>query len=130
MPTDLPRVLIADDDAAVRPLITVICTRLGFDCDAAPDGEIALEKIRTGDYDVVPLHLMMPKVNGYEVIAALRELPKRPVVIVLTAQGARQTETVVDGTVVHAVIQKPFDLTELSTLIADTAKAIHAERKK
>jgi DNA-binding response OmpR family regulator len=128
MTTDAPRVLLADDDPALRPLITVICKRLGFVCDSAPDGEVALEMIRAAQYDVVVLDLMMPKVNGYEVIEALRELPKRPAVIVLTAQGARQTEGVADGNVVHAVVHKPFDLEQFMDLLVETAQAVREER--
>jgi DNA-binding response OmpR family regulator len=128
--SDAPKVLVADDDPAIRPLITAICKRLGFICDGAPDGEEALEKIRTGEYDVVLLDLMMPKVNGYEVIAALRELPMRPAVIVLTAQGARQTEGVADGDVVQTVIHKPFDLNELMGLLEETGQAMYEQRKK
>ncbi len=128
--TDAPKVLLADDDPAIRPLITAICKRLGFICDSAPDGEVALEMIRSSEYDVVVLDLMMPKVNGYQVIEALRELPRRPAVIVLTAQGARQTEDVADGTVVHAVIHKPFDLNELMALLVETARAMREERQK
>jgi DNA-binding response OmpR family regulator len=130
MTTDPPKVLLADDDPAIRPLITAICKRLGFVCDTAEDGEVALEKIRSAEYDVVVLDLMMPKVNGYQVIEALRELPRRPAVIVLTAQGSRQTVGVADGNVVHAVIQKPFDLNELMALLVKTAQAMRDERRK
>jgi DNA-binding response OmpR family regulator len=128
--TDVPKVLLADDDPAIRPLIVVLCKRLGFICDEAYDGEIALEKIRSAEYVVFLLDLMMPKLNGYQVIEALRELPRRPAVIVLTAQGSNQTEAVADGNVVHAVIQKPFDINELTTLLVDTATAMHAERSR
>lgn len=130
MPTDVPRVLIADDDPAVRPLVVVICRRLGFICDDASDGEVAMERIRSTEYDVVLLDLMMPKLNGYQVIEALRELPRRPAVIVLTAQGSKQTPDIVEGGVVHAVIQKPFDLDELAKLLAQTAIAMHEKRRK
>ncbi|MDQ6801996.1 MAG: response regulator [Acidobacteriota bacterium] len=130
MTPDAPRILVADDDPALRPLISVICKHLGFLCDGAPDGEVALEKIRSGHYDVVLLDLMMPKINGREVIEALRELPKRPAVIVLTAQNLKKTEGIVDGNVVHAVIQKPFDLAELTALLTDLAPAVHKARKQ
>ena len=129
MTTDPPKVLLADDDPAIRPLIAAICKRLGFVCDTAEDGEVALEKIRSEEYDVVVLDLMMPKVNGFQVIEVLRELPRRPAVIVLTAQGARQTEGLADGNVVHAVIHKPFDLNELMALLVETAQAMRDERQ-
>ena len=68
MTTDPPRVLLADCHMQASWVL----------CDTAEDGEIALEKIRPAEYDVVVLDLMMPKVNGYQVIEALRELSRRP----------------------------------------------------
>src|ERR1700737_2186155 len=98
-----PRVLVADDDPAGGPLLIAVCERLGFDCDLAADGEEALTKIRSEAYDVLLLDLMMPKVNGYQVIAALRKLPRRPAVIVVTAQTPKEMAGV-ETDVVRAVI--------------------------
>ena len=67
-----PRVLVTDDDAAIRAPLTAVCKRMGFHCDEAADGDEALRKIQQNIFDVVLLDLMMPKVNGYQVIAALR----------------------------------------------------------
>ncbi|HEX9161127.1 MAG TPA: response regulator [Thermoanaerobaculia bacterium] len=127
--TSGPSVLIADDDPAIRPLIAAICRRAGFRCDTASDGAEALAKLRSGIvYDVLVLDLMMPKVSGYEVIATLRELAVRPAVIVLTAQGPRQTEGIADGNIVHALLTKPFDIHELESLISDTAESKYVLR--
>jgi CheY-like chemotaxis protein len=73
--------------------------------------------------------LMMPNVNGYQVIAAVRELPRKPAVIVVTAQIPKQTVGV-EADVVHAIIQKPFDLNALGSLMIDIARAMYAERTK
>src|SRR5687768_2312471 len=129
----VPAVLIADDDPAIRGLMTAVCKRFGYTCDGARDGEEALEKIRSKRYDVLLLDLMMPKVSGEQVIAALREMKVKPAVIVLTAQPAKISEPAVaavdGGRVVQAVLTKPFDLDALGSLLVDTAKSVHEHRK-
>lgn len=119
--TQVPKVLIVDDDDGIRSLLSAVCKRVGYECDNAEDGSVALEKIRSESFDVVLLDLMMPKVNGYQVIDALREMEERPQVIVVTAQGAKTTTGIEDGEVVRAVIHKPFDLDDVTSLLITAA---------
>jgi CheY-like chemotaxis protein len=78
----------------------------------------ALEKIREARYDLMLLDLMMPRMNGYQVIDALIGMPDRPPVIVLTAHGdTRSAAAHVD--VVRAVLRKPFDVGTLSTMMEE-----------
>ena len=119
--TRVPKILIVDDDDGIRSLLSAVCKRVGYECDNAEDGTVALEKIRTEKFDVVLLDLMMPKLNGYQVIDALREMEERPQVIVVTAQGAKTTTGIEDGEVVRAVIHKPFDLDDVTSLLITAA---------
>lgn len=56
----VPRVLIVDDDLAIRSLLEVMCRRLGYRCETASDGARALEMLATKSYDVALLDLVMP----------------------------------------------------------------------
>ena len=123
--TQIPKVLIVDDDDGIRSLLSAVCKRVGFECDHAEDGSVALEKIRSESFDVVLLDLMMPKLNGYQVIEALRDMKERPQVIVVTAQGAKTTTGIEDGEVVRAVIHKPFDLDDVTSMLIN---AVHEAR--
>ena len=117
----VPKVLIVDDDDGIRSLLSAVCKRVGYECDNAEDGTVALQKIRADKFDVVLLDLMMPKLNGYQVIDALRQMEDRPQVIVVTAQGAKTTMGIEDGEVVRAVIHKPFDLDDVTSLLISAA---------
>ena len=127
--TQVPKVLIVDDDDGIRSLLSAVCKRVGYHCDNAEDGSIALQKIKSTDFDVVLLDLMMPKMNGYQVIEALREMKERPQVIVVTAQGAKTTSGIDDGEVVRAVIHKPFDLDDVTALLLSAAEEARRNAK-
>jgi DNA-binding response OmpR family regulator len=113
-------VLIVDDDAAIRKLMLVALERLGLRCETAHDGIDALDQMKRTRYAVILLDLMMPRLDGKGVVARMRDsgtaAGERPVVIILTAFPEADYPPL-DGTVVHAVIRKPFDLIELAGLL-------------
>jgi len=71
-----PRILIADDDASIRQLLTTIVKRERLIADSASDGEDAIRKLQEHEYSVILLDLMMPHVDGFGVIDYLREHPQ------------------------------------------------------
>src|ERR1051326_2293677 len=80
------RVLVVDDEPAIRALVAKIVERAGFGADVAADGSEAIEKGNQTDYAVIVLDLMMPAVSGYEFVDFLdQRAGKRPSVIVITA---------------------------------------------
>lgn len=103
------RILIVDDDDAIRVLLVTILRRRGLKVDTASSGMEAIERIASCRYALLLLDLMMPRMSGHEVLARLEELPpeQRPFVLVLTAGGEprRLNPSVVAGTV-----RKPFDI--------------------
>lgn len=116
-----PSILVVDDDEAIRLLVTRVLTRAGFDVTQAADGRMAIEKLRTDRFDAIVLDLMMPNVDGFEVLRFLKEqLPGRKCVIVASA-AAETTIANVDASVVHATVRKPFDLDALVAAVQQCA---------
>ena len=113
-----PRVLVADDDQAIRQLVCTIVKREGLDVDCVVDGAEAIGKLRQHDYAVVLVDLMMPRVDGFGVIEFLKRHPTatKPVVLVITAY-ADQTFKAVDPNVVTGVLRKPFEMADLGNVI-------------
>ena len=112
-------VLVVDDDASIRNLIRVALQRSGLRCNTAADGLDAMERLRESRYTVLLLDQMMPRLDGIGVITRMREdvaASDRPIVVVMTAFSDRE-QPALDGTVVHTVIRKPFDLTELAGVL-------------
>jgi CheY-like chemotaxis protein len=110
MTTAERRVLIVDDDAAIRILLARVLGRHGFVVDSARDGAEAIEQMLQHDYEVIALDLMMPRVDGIGVVKYLTERhpEKLKNVLVMTAFGAGALEKVCPP--VEHFIQKPFDL--------------------
>ncbi|HEX9982884.1 MAG TPA: response regulator [Thermoanaerobaculia bacterium] len=106
---DEKRVLVVDDDDAIRALLFTILRRRGFHVDVARNGVDALEHCSRCLYAVVVLDLMMPLMSGWAVLDRLAEMPidSRPVVLVLTA-GLEARHF--DSALVAATIRKPFDI--------------------
>ena len=107
-------VLVVDDDRALRGLFTTVLSRKGFSVDVASDGRGAFDQLSTHTYSVILLDLMMPEVNGFELLERLKRdspsLLKR--VIVMTGVSQRQIDRV-DTSQVWDVIRKPFDIDHL-----------------
>lgn len=113
-----PRVLVADDDQAIRQLVCTIIKREGLEVDCVADGADAIEKLRQHEYAVVLVDLMMPRVDGFGVIEYLKGHPPayKPVVLVITAY-ADQTFKKVDPGIVTGVIRKPFEVADVGNVI-------------
>ncbi|MCU1347425.1 MAG: histidine kinase [Acidobacteria bacterium] len=109
------RILVVDDDDAIRSLLFTVLRRRGFQVDTGRNGVEALERCSRCRYSVILLDLMMPRMNGWEVIDHLEKkaAEERPLVIVLTAGG--EPRDLPAGLVVGTV-RKPFDI----ELLVDT----------
>lgn len=117
-------ILIVDDDPPIRNLVRQIFKRMGFDAREARDGVEALAAIDSVSPRLMVLDLMMPRMNGWEVIESLRSQGKMTdiPVIVLTAVGTQRTENL-PSLGVRAVLGKPFEIHDL----INTARRVLAE---
>lgn len=112
------RVLVADDDPAIRQLVCTILQREGLEVDCVTDGQEAIEKLEQHEYAVVLLDLMMPRVDGFGVAAFLKENPpaNKPVVLVISAYADQRFKEV-DPDVVAGVLRKPFEIANVGSLV-------------
>lgn len=80
------KILLADDDIELADMLVEYLALEGFSVDTAYDGKSALEKAESGLYDLVILDVMMPELNGFDVLRQLRSHSQVPV-LMLTARG-------------------------------------------
>ena|SRR5437763_4099260 len=109
MHKDEKRILVVDDDDAIRALLMTILRRRGMKIDMARSGIEAVQRIATCRYSLILLDLMMPHMSGYDVLDRLEEMPQdqRPFVLVLTAGGEPRT---LNPAIVAGTVRKPFDI--------------------
>lgn len=82
----LPRILLVDDDVELSRMLMEYMGREGFDVDAVHDGESGANRALAGDYALVVVDVMMPRLNGVEVLRRIRQGGNLPV-LMLTARG-------------------------------------------
>lgn len=106
------RVLVVEDEPELLRVVSQALREEGYAVDEAADGADGLYKAKTWDYDALVLDLMLPKMNGFEVLEGLRRERKTPVLI-LTARDAVNDRVRGLDTGADDYLVKPFDLGEL-----------------
>jgi excisionase family DNA binding protein len=116
-----PRVLVVDDEATIRDLLSKTLALAEYDVDMAPDGRIALERLRVISYDLLIIDLKMPGVDGLTVIREARRLNADLPVIIITgfSNEASAIEAVNLG--VSGYLTKPF---RVPRVLAAASKAL------
>lgn len=114
------RILIVDDEASVREVLSEMLASEGYETEQARDGDDALARIHARDFDLVVLDIMMPKVNGLEVIEGIKRSKPGLKIVVLSAIGKYDEKffDVVLGNAVDARIEKPVQMGRLLDLVA------------
>ena len=107
------KILVVEDEKDLNNIITKHLKKNNFSVDSVFDGEEALEYLNYGDYDVIILDVMMPKMNGYEVVKNLRANKNETAVLMLTARDGIDEK--IKGLDLGAddYLVKPFDFREL-----------------
>lgn len=108
----MARVLIIEDDAQINQLIHIYLGKEGIESERAFDGQQAMICLNKGNYDLVILDLMLPIIDGFEVLRRLRERSKIPVLI-LTAKGEETDKIIGLGCGADDYVTKPFSVFEL-----------------
>src|SRR5689334_2995941 len=118
------RVLVVDDEPAIRALVAKIVERAGHPVESARDGAEAIERLESNEYAVVVLDLMMPNIDGYGLIEYIKKRPqKHPAIIVISA-GDTAALRRLDGSMVHSILRKPFDIDVLGDLITAAVRTM------
>ena len=120
------RILVIDDDLAIRVLLQAVLKRMKFDVELAEDGAAGLEKLQqNGSVDLILLDLMMPRLNGYEFIEQIGQRYKeRPHIVVFTAAGKRGVDKIPPNAVCNSIL-KPFDLDTFIEIISECLNRAH-----
>jgi two-component system chemotaxis response regulator CheY len=108
-----PNVLIVEDDAATRRLYKFMLTNGGYPVIEAEDGMAALEQLARHHCDLVITDMNMPRMDGMELIQAIRRDYNDVYVILITAFGTPDTEKQARRIGANDYLAKPFDFEEL-----------------
>jgi len=120
------RVLIVDDEPAIRRALRPPLTELGFVVTEAIRGEEALQLLRTATFDVILLDINMPGIGGIETLRRLRALsPKLPILMLTVLDGENEKVQALELGA-DDYVTKPFSTRELVARIRTAVRRIHA----
>ena len=111
--TKKARILIVEDEAAIRTGLVDVFVYHGYEVDSAGHGEEGLSKALSGLFDLILLDVMLPGIDGFEICNRIRAQDRQQAVIMLTAKTS--DEDIVEGLTLGAddYVSKPFSVTQL-----------------
>ena len=115
------RILVVDDEAALRTVLSTQLKGQGYSVSTAGDGDIAIELLRSQDFDLILLDLKMPNVDGFEVLSYVKEKHPTTKVIVLTGFSDLKNALDSKGFGADYFVGKPY---EFSDLLSDIQRVL------
>ena len=113
------RILIVDDDRALRFVLSELLSDAGHTVDQAPDGREALRRLDAGAFDIVLLDIGLPDVSGLDVLAHARTVASPPIVVMMTADDTPETLIAAVRQQAYRYLRKPFAPTAIVEVIDD-----------
>ncbi len=123
----MKRILIVDDEAAIRESLAESLAGDGYAVETADSGEEALARLHAEDYDLAVTDLKLPGVSGQELLQALRNQGKRTPVIMMTAYGDVDTAVAAMRVGAYDFIQKPFKLSDMRAQVRAALRVTEVE---
>ena len=116
---DQPRikVLIAEDEPHLGTILESFLSGRGYQVTTRRDGRAALEALRAESYDVALLDIVMPEMDGLEVLRHVREEPSPPEVIIITGNGTIETAITAIKLGAYDYLAKPYRMAEIDVLV-------------
>jgi putative two-component system response regulator len=111
----LKKILIVEDSRIVRLIMKNQLLAIGFDVDEAENGEVGLKIATKNDYDLILLDIEMPKMNGYQMVTALKTVKELPIIIAMTAADYSITYGELKTFGIEGLILKPVDFNRLAS---------------
>ena len=132
----MPKILIVDDELNIRELVKKYAVFENFESDTATNGIEAIEMCKHNEYDLVIMDIMMPEMNGYETVKAIRNLPDRPdgkeiPIIAMTANASEEYDKLYGFDLgIDDYVTKPFSPKELMMRVNAVMNRVGTKNKK
>ncbi len=111
-------ILVADDDAAIRTVVSQALTRAGYEVRATGTAGMLWRWVQNGDGELIVTDVVMPDENAFDVIPRIRNLRPELPIIVMSAQNTFMTAIKASERGAYDYLPKPFDLNELVKIVA------------
>lgn len=116
------RILIVDDEAAVREFVARALRHHGYEADVAEDGLAALEKLARDEFDLLITDIVMPGMDGIELALKVAKDYPRTAILMMTGYAVEKQRAYGLENLIHRVISKPFDLRQIRDAAEEALK--------
>ena len=123
------RLLIVDDEELIRSVIKEYAELENYEVDEASDGMEAIEKCEKNNYDLIVMDIMMPKIDGYQAVKAIKKEKNIPI-LMLSARGEEYDKLLGFDLGIDDYLQKPFSTRELMARIKAILKRVKNDNEK
>ena len=123
------RILIVDDEELIRTVIKEYAEIEGYETDEASNGLEAIDKCKENSYDLIIMDIMMPKLDGYQVVKEIQKEKNTPI-LMLSARGEEYDKLLGFDLGIDDYVQKPFSPKELMARIKAILKRVNKVTKK
>ena len=127
--TTKEHILVVDDEEEIREIIIEILEESGYNIDSAVDGIDALEKLKKNKYDMVLTDLMMPRLDGMELLKKMKDLYPDTAVIILTAYGTMESAIIALKMGAYDFITKPFKIASITNTVEKSLTSLRLKKE-
>jgi DNA-binding NtrC family response regulator len=120
-------VLIIDDEASIRKLLTTVLNENGYDVESAENGAEAIKKANEKYYDIALIDIILPDINGVQLLTKLKEMCPSTRKIIMTGNPSLQNAVEALNRGADAYIMKPF---EMQTVLATLEEQLDKQKKE
>jgi len=115
----MAKILVVDDDQGMREFLEILLVREGYEVTSASGGKEALDLCKKHKFDIAITDLMMPKINGIDVLKSIKEVSPKTLVILITGYASGETAIAAMQEGAYDYLEKNFDLEDLKAVIKD-----------
>lgn len=115
-------ILVVDDEEVMRELFTRTLGLKGYKVDTAKDGPSAIEAVKKDPYDLIFLDVVMPEMDGLEVLKKIKEITAVPIVTMMTGFEVKDKLEEAQKLGAYNSLHKPFDIVEIMGVVERAEK--------
>jgi len=118
----MTKILVVDDAAFMRSILRKILEEEGFEVHEAPDGDLAVDKYKNGEFDLVTMDIVMPKMDGVTAVKEIIKLDPEAKIIMITALAHKTLVLRALRAGAKDFIVKPFDASAVIEAVKNALK--------
>ncbi len=116
-------IMVVDDEAGIRELLSEVLSGKGFNVTSARDGRESLKYMRTKNFDLLITDINMPRLNGVELLKRMKAEGRKEKVVVMTGGNFDWSECGKEIPLIYFQLKKPFKMDELLRVVSYVLKS-------